>query len=243
MAAGAAVNVESLANVHAAGNDVIRVGLIGCGSPRGGRGRGAASNCVKAGPNVRLVAMADAFKDHLEFTRDYLKKNLTPDQVDVPESNCFVGFDAYQKLIDCKDIDLVILATPPGFRPAHLKPPSPPASTSSPRSRSPSMPRASGRSCRPCEEAKKKNLSVVSGLCYRYEFAKRETMQQVHDGAIGDIVALQTHVQHRRSVACAAQPEWSDMEWQMRNWLYFTWLSGDHNVEQHIHSLDKWPGP
>jgi len=90
-----------------------------------------------------------------------------------------------------------------------------------------------------CREAKKKNLSVVSGLCYRYEHAKRETMKRVHDGAIGDIVALHCAYNTNGLWHKARQPEWSDMEWQLRNWLYFTWLSGDHIVEQHIHSLDK----
>src|SRR5437879_5798626 len=108
--AGAAVTTtwSAVANVHAAGNEVIRVGLIGCGSPRGGRGRGAAENCVSAGPNVKLVTMGDLFRDHLEYTRKRLSK-LGPDKVDVPEDRCFVGFDAYEKVLGCKDVDLVIL--------------------------------------------------------------------------------------------------------------------------------------
>src|SRR5262249_58471910 len=92
---------------------------------------------------------------------------------------------------------------------------------------------------RACEEAKAKKLSVVSGLCWRYDFAKRATFAQVHDGAVGDIVALQCTYNAGELWHYPRQPEWSDMEWQVRNWLYFTWLSGDHNVEQHIHSLDK----
>src|SRR5262249_6370949 len=120
--AGAALttSLTAVANVHAAGNDVIRVGLIGCGSPRGGRGRGAAEQCVNAGPNVKLVAMGDLFQDHLEFTRKRLSK-LGRDKVDVPDDRCFVGFDAYEKVIGCKDVDLVLLASPPGFRPQHIQ--------------------------------------------------------------------------------------------------------------------------
>src|SRR5205085_5957216 len=111
--AGLAAYLGGAANVHAGGNDVIRVGLIGCGSPRGGRGRGAAAQCVNAGPNVKLVAMGDVFKDHLDYTRENLMK-LGPAKVDVPAERCFVGFDAYQKVID-SGVDLVVLAAPPGF--------------------------------------------------------------------------------------------------------------------------------
>src|ERR1700687_5265449 len=111
-----ATEMSVAANVHVDVIDVIRVGLIGCGSPRGGRGRGAAENCVNAGPNVKLVAMGDGFKDNLGYTRNYLKK-WGPDKVDVAEERCFVGFDAYEKVINCKDVDLVLLTAPPGFRP------------------------------------------------------------------------------------------------------------------------------
>ena len=90
-----------------------------------------------------------------------------------------------------------------------------------------------------CAEAKKKGLSVVSGLCYRYDLAKRETIQRVHDGAVGDIVALNVNYNTGTLWMHPRKESWSDMEWQLRNWLYFTWLSGDHNTEQHVHSLDK----
>jgi predicted dehydrogenase len=237
-AAGAGLaTMSSLANVHAAGGDLIRVGLIGCGSPRGGRGRGAAEQCVNAGPNVKLVAMGDLFKDHLEYTRTYLKK-LGTDKVDVADDRCFVGFDAYKQVID-SGVDLVVLAAPPGFRPQHIDYAvaagkhifaEKPVAVDAPGVRS---------VLKSCAEAKKKNLAVVSGLCWRYDFNKRETFRQIHDGAIGDIVALQCTYNTGGLWMMPRQPGWSDMEWQCRNWLYFTWLSGDHNVEQHIHSLDK----
>jgi predicted dehydrogenase len=236
--AGLAAGLGAVANVHAGGSDVIRVGLIGCGSPRGGRGRGAAANCVNAGPNVKLVAMADLFKDHLEYTRHDLGK-LGPDKVDVAADRCFVGFDAYQKLLDCKDIDLVILASPPGFRPLHLQAAvaagkhvfaEKPVGVDAPGVRS---------VFKSVGEAKKKNLVLVSGLCWRYDAGMRETFGRVHDGAIGEITALQCTYNAHGLWVIPRQPGWSDMEWQVRNWLYFTWLSGDHNVEQHIHSLDK----
>ncbi len=226
------------ASVHAAGSDVIRVGLIGCGSPRGGRGRGAAENCVSAGPGVKLVAMADLFKDHLEFSLSHLSK-LGKEKVEVPEDRRFVGWDAYQRLLDCKDVDLVILATPPGFRPIHLEAAvkagkhifaEKPVAVDGPGVRT---------VVRAVEEAKGKNLSLVSGLCWRYDLGMREIFKRVHDGAIGDILALQCSYNTGELWHVDRQEGWSDVEWQVRNWLYFAWLSGDFNVEQHIHSLDK----
>jgi predicted dehydrogenase len=237
VSAGVAAQLSVVANVHAAGSDLIRVGLIGCGSPRGGRGRGAAEQCVNAGPNVKLVAMGDLFPDHLAYTRSYLQK-LGKDKIDVADDRCFVGFDAYQKVID-SGVDLVILATPPGFRPLHLAAAvaagkhvfaEKPVAVDAPGVRS---------VLKTCAEARKKNLALVSGLCWRYDHGMRATFQEIHDGAVGDIVALQCTYNAGGLWHIDRQPGWSDMEWQCRNWLYFTWLSGDHNVEQHIHSLDK----
>ena len=236
--AGLAVGLEPVANVHAGGSDLIRVGLIGCGSPRGGRGRGAAENCVSAGPNVRLVAMGDLFRDHLEFTRTHLSR-LGPEKVEVPEERCFVGFDAYEKVINCKDVDLVLLTAPPHFRPSHLKAAvaagkhvfaEKPVAVDAPGVRS---------VMQSCAEAKRRGLSIVSGLCWRYDRGMRETFRRIHDGAVGTIVAMQCTYNTGGLWMIPRQEGWSDMEWQLRNWLYFTWLSGDHNVEQHIHSLDK----
>jgi predicted dehydrogenase len=229
----------SAAHVHAAGNDTIRVGLIGCGSPRGGRGRGAAENCVSAGPGVKLVAMADLFKEHLDYTLDYLSKKQGKDKVDVPEGRRYVGWDAYQRLLEDRDIDLVILASPPGFRPAHLE-----AAVKAGKHVFAEKPVAvDGPGIRQVlkavEEAKGKNLSIVSGLCWRYDTGMRETLKQVHDGAIGDILALQCSYITGDLWHVPREEGWSDVEWQCRNWLYFTWLSGDFNVEQHVHSLDK----
>jgi predicted dehydrogenase len=238
MGAALATELAVTRNVHASGSDVIRVGLIGCGSPRGGRGRGAADNCIHAGPNVKLYAMADLFKDHLDYTREYLSKNGS-DKVDVADDRCFVGWEAYKNLLALKEVDVVILATPPAFRPMHLKAAvdagkhifaEKPVAVDAPGVRS---------VLQTCEEAKKKNLSLVSGLCWRYDSTMRETMQKIYDGGVGDIVALQCTYNAHGLWMVPRKPEWSDMEWQVRNWLYFTWLSGDHNVEQHIHSLDK----
>ncbi len=236
-ATAVALGAVGLTNAHPGGDDVIRVGLIGCGSQRGGRGRGAAMNCINAGPNVKLVAMGDLFQDHLDYTHKDLTKHAA-DKVDVPRERCFVGFDAYQKVID-SGVDLVILAAPPGFRPMHIEAAvkagkhifaEKPVAVDGPGVR---------RVLKACEEAKQKNLAVVSGLCWRYEDGMRQTFARVHDGAIGNIIALQCSYNTGGLWMIPRQPTWNDMEWQCRNWLYFTWLSGDHNTEQHIHSLDK----
>jgi predicted dehydrogenase len=237
-AAGAAAYLSTVPAVHAAGSDTIRVGLIGCGSRRGGRGRGAAFNCVHAGPNVRLVAMADLFPDHLEYTKNELKK-VIGDRFAVTDDACFTGWNAYEQLLGLKDVDVVILATPPGFRPLHLR-----AAVAAGKHVFCEKPVAvDAPGCRvvreAVHEAKQKGLSLVSGLCWRYDQAMRQTMQQVHDGALGDILTLQCTYNTHGLWHVDRQPAWSDTEWQLRNWLYFTWLSGDHNVEQHIHSLDK----
>ncbi|MCI0721607.1 MAG: Gfo/Idh/MocA family oxidoreductase, partial [Acidobacteria bacterium] len=220
--------------LHVAGSDLLRVGLVGCG----GRGTGAATQALAADKNVKLVAMADAFEDRLKASLERLKADKkTGHKVDVASDRCFVGFDAYQKLID-SGVDVVLLAEPPHFRPRHLKAAidagkhvfaEKPVAVDAPGVRS---------VLATCEEAKKKNLSIVSGLCLRYSFGFRDTVQRIHDGALGEIRALQAN-DYRGSIwVKPRQPEWSDMEWQMRNWYYFTWLSGDFNVEQHVHYLD-----
>jgi len=217
-----------------ADSDVLRVGLIGCG----GRGTGAAVQALLADKQVRLVAMADAFEDPLHSSLKRLKADQkVSHKVEVPSDRCFAGFDAYQKLID-SGVDVVLLAEPPHFRPRHLKAAvdagkhvfaEKPVAVDAPGVRS---------VLATCEEAKKKNLSIVSGLCLRYSFGFRETVQRIHEGAVGEIRALQAN-DYRGSIwVKPRQPEWSDMEWQMRNWYYFTWLSGDFNVEQHVHYLD-----
>jgi predicted dehydrogenase len=151
-----------------------------------------------------------------------------------------VGWNAYQELLKLKEIDVVLLATPPGFRPLHLQAAvdagkhifaEKPVAVDGPGVRA---------AMKACEEAKKKNLAVVSGLCWRYDTGMRETFKRIHDRAIlGDIVAMQCTYNTGPLWMIPREEKWSDMEWQLRNWLYFTWLSGDHNVEQHIHSLDK----
>ncbi|MBX7165609.1 MAG: Gfo/Idh/MocA family oxidoreductase [Pirellulales bacterium] len=218
---------------HAASSDVLKIGLIGCG----GRGTGAAANALAADQNVKLWAMGDTFSDRLESSLANIRKEAAA-KVDVSPERCFVGFDAYQQVID-SGVDVVVLATPPHFRPQHLA-----AAVAAGKHVFAEKPVAvDGPGVRSVlatvEEAKKKNLSLVSGLCWRYDSGMRETFARVHDGALGDIVAMQVNYNVGGLWMHPRKEGWSDMEWQIRNWLYFTWLSGDHNVEQHVHSLDK----
>ena len=228
-----AANLLVSRSAHAAGSDMLKIGLIGCG----GRGTGAVGNAFAADANTKLTAVADVFADQAENSINQLRKT-TPERVAVESDHVFWGFDAYEKLL-ATDVDVVILATPPHFRPAHLKAAiasgkhvfcEKPVAVDAPGVRS---------VLETTEEARKKNLAIVSGLCYRYDPPKRELIQRVHDGAIGDILAM--HVSYNTGTLWyrGREPEWSEMEYQLRNWLYFTWLSGDFNVEQHVHSLDK----
>ncbi|HET6881402.1 MAG TPA: Gfo/Idh/MocA family oxidoreductase [Pirellulales bacterium] len=221
-------------SAYAGGDDVLKVGLIGCGN----RGTGAAKNALLADKNVKLTALGDTFADRVADSLNSLKKEVPENKIDVAEDHCFVGFDAYQKVL-ASGVDVVLLCTPPHFRPLHFKAAveagkhifaEKPVAVDAPGVRS---------VLATAEEARKKGLSVVSGLCWRYHQPKRELIGRIHDGAIGDVVAMQVNYNTGGLWVKKREPKWSDMEWQIRNWLYFTWLSGDHNVEQHIHSLDK----
>jgi predicted dehydrogenase len=237
---GAAAAVGALAGIAGARpgpspvEGPLRVGLVGCG----GRGTGAAANALRADPETRLVALGDVFGDQLQNCLNTLTATADiADRVQVDEDKRFVGFDAYQGVID--SCDVVLLATSPHFRPQHVA-----AAVEAGRHLFVEKPVATDapgiRAMREaCRQAEKKNLSLVSGLCYRYQRAKQETVQRIHDGAIGDIVCMQTTYNTGGLWHRGRKEDWSDMEWQMRNWLYFAWLSGDHIAEQHIHSLDK----
>jgi len=228
-----AASIAAPTSVHAAGSETIKVGLIGCG----GRGTGAATNALRADPNVQLTAMADAFRDRLDLSHKNLV-NSFGSKVAVDEEKKFVGFDAYKQLMQT-DVDVVLLCTPPHFRPAMLE-----AAVAADKHIFCEKPVAVDpagvrKVLQTVQKAKEKNLNVVSGLCWRYDYGVRETMKRIQDGAIGDIVAIQENYLTGGLWHRGRKPEWSEMEYQMRNWLYFTWLSGDHIVEQHIHSLDK----
>ena len=219
--------------------EVIRVGLIGCG----GRGTGAARDCLRAGGNeVVLVAMGDLFPDRLESAKSNLAKVASENeqvarQFKVTPEMSFSGFDAYQKVL-ATDIDLVILATPPGFRPLHLA-----AAIAAGKhvfmEKPVAVDAAGVRSViASAAAAKAKSLAIVAGTQRRHDPAYVEVMRRVHDGAIGDITGGQVYWNQGGLWNAARKADWSDSEWQIRNWLYFTWLSGDHIVEQHIHNID-----
>jgi predicted dehydrogenase len=228
-----ASSVAFVRPVHAAGDDTLRIGLIGCG----GRGSGAALDAVRADKAAKLVAMGDTFADRIAGSLANLKKEA-PDKVDVPRERQFVGFDAYKHVIN-SGIDVVILASPPHFRPVHLK-----AAVDAGKHCFVEKPIAVDAPgvrgvLATCEDARKKGLSIVSGLCWRYDLPKQETMKRIHDGAIGNIVTLEANYLTCRLKYFNREPTWSEMEWQIRNWQYVNWVSGDHIVEQHVHSLDK----
>ncbi|MBN2127998.1 MAG: Gfo/Idh/MocA family oxidoreductase [Sedimentisphaerales bacterium] len=210
---------------YAQGSDTIRVGVIGCG----GRGSGAANDCVSSSNGVKIVALADAFEDRLRGLKD---------KFNVPDSRCFVGMDAYKKLLALDDVNLVILATPPGFRPPQL-------AEAIRRGKNVFMekpvavcPAGIKMVIEASEMAAQKGLAIVAGTQRRHEPKYVETMKRIHDGAIGEIVSAQCYWNQGDLWVNRRQSGQGDVEWQIRNWLYFTWLSGDHICEQHVHNID-----
>ena len=171
-----------------------------------------------------------------ELPREPAEQRACKDKFDVSDDRCFVGFDAYQKVIDC--CDLVMLATPPGFRPQHIE-----ATIKAGKHLFTEKPVAvDGTGIRKVlaadEEAKKKGLSVVAGTQRRHQAGYIESMKRIHDGAIGDLVTARVYWNQGDIWAHKRQPGWSDTEYQIRNWYHFLWLCGDHIVEQHVHNLD-----
>ena len=222
---------------YASGDDTIRIGLVGCG----GRGSGAAHQALSTKGNVKLVAMADAFENQLQSSLKNLKRQFDPQsgRVAVDPDHQFVGFDAYEKLL-ASNVDLVILATPPGFRPIHFE-----AAVKAGKNIFTEKPLGvDGPGVRRVlaanEHAKAKNLKVGVGLQRHHQPAYLEVIDRLKSGAIGDIVAMRVYwndggVWEPRVTHEQVKTE---MEYQMRNWYYYTWLCGDHIVEQHIHNLD-----
>jgi myo-inositol 2-dehydrogenase / D-chiro-inositol 1-dehydrogenase len=215
----------------------LRVGLVGCG----GRGTGAASQALHVEDDVVLTAVADLFPDKIGPCLENLAKALgeeRADRIQVAEESRFSGWDAYRKLID-GDVDVVLLATPPVFRPEHLRYAvehskhvfcEKPAAVDAPGVRS---------VLETAEIARQKRLSLVCGFCWRYNVRHRALWQRVHEGAIGDVRAFYSTYLASPNRVVERQPGWSDVESQIRDWFQILWLSGDHVVEQAVHSLDK----
>lgn len=216
--------------------DTLRVGVIGCG----GRGTGAAVDSLSGDDHTQVVAISDLFSDRVMPCRDSLasiEEEPMRKRVDLPPSRCFVGWDGYQGVLD-SDVDLVILATAPHFRPIHL------AAAIQKRKHvfmeKPVAVDATGiRSVIESSAlAEQHALAIVSGTQRRHERCYLELMQRIHSGQIGRPVSARCYWNQGGLWNHGRKPEWSDMEWQIRNWLYFTWLSGDHIVEQHVHNID-----
>jgi predicted dehydrogenase len=242
-------------HVHAAGSDdfIVKIGLIGCG----GRGTGALLDAIGAATkvvypehtyhtedvaegakpknkNIQVIALADLFDNRM----DDCHRNLKKVGYNVPKERQFLGFDSHQKLLAIPEINYVILATPPHFRPMHLKAAieagknvfmEKPAAVDIPGVKSVME---SGRL------AKQKGLGIVAGTQRRHSRNYVETIKRIHDGAIGDIDYAKAYWNGGEIWVIDREPGWSDLEWQIRNWNCFTWLSGDHIVEQHVHNLD-----
>jgi myo-inositol 2-dehydrogenase/D-chiro-inositol 1-dehydrogenase len=209
---------------------ILKAGLIGCG----GRGTGAAINFLDAGSNLELTALGDVFRDKLDLCREQLKKEK---DIEIAEENCFIGFDSYQKVID-SGVDVVLLCTPPHFRPEHID-----AAVKAGKHIFLEKPCAvdpvGARSVLvSIERAKEKGLCMVSGTIRRVQKDFMETRRQVMNGAIGDIVSAHITRNGGSLWVIRKKPGWTDMEYMLRNWANFCWLSGDHIVEQFIHEID-----
>ncbi|MFN8240516.1 MAG: Gfo/Idh/MocA family oxidoreductase [Bacteroidales bacterium] len=209
---------------------VLKAGLVGCG----GRGTGAAINFFDAAPNVEIVALGDVFRDRIDLCRSELKKNRN---IEIAEEKCFVGFDSYQKVLD-SGIDVILLCTPPHFRPAHVE-----ASVNAGKHIFMEKPCAvdpvGARSVLVASErAKQKGLCIISGTIRRNQKDFMETKRRVASGEIGELVNANIIRNGGSLWVKRRQPAWTDMEYMLRNWANFCWLSGDHIVEQFIHEID-----
>jgi predicted dehydrogenase len=239
-AAAVAAQLSLASSARAAGDDVIKVGLIGCG----GRGTGAGDNVLHSAKGVKIVALGDAFGDRLNGCRGRLEDVAKNDDkvkelgnsVDV-DGRCFTGLDAFEHVLKT-DANYIILATPPGFRPTHLQ--AAVAAGKNIFTEKPVGVDTAGihKVFEAYEDAKKKNLAIVAGTQRRHQKPYLETMKLLHDGAIGDLVGGHCHWDQGILWKVPRKPEWSDLVAQMRNWYNFVWLCGDHIVEQHVHNID-----
>ncbi len=232
-AASLAAAIPGNLGLHAQGSDTIKIGVIGAG----GRGTGAAIDAVSSSPGVEIIALHDAFQDRIERSLKTLREKV-PAAVKVKPETCFTGLDGYKKLLSIKEVNYIVTAAPPGFRPIHLK-----ASVEAGKHVFMEKPVAVDpvgvRSIIASSAlAAEKGLGIVTGTQRRHQTSYLELMKRVHDGAIGEIVGGQCYWNQGGLWVIKQEPGMSDMEWQCRNWLYFSWTSGDHIVEQHVHNID-----
>jgi predicted dehydrogenase len=232
-----AAPILSNANYLSSVDDTIKIALVGCG----GRGTGAAMQALLTKQNVKLVAMADAFRDRVDscyaaLTDENSEEGNVKAKVTVTEATKFTGFDAYQKAIALADV--VILTTPPGFRPIHFAEAIKQGKHVFMEKPVATDPAGIQKVLLAAEEAKKKKLNVVVGLQRHYQNSYRELIKRVQDGMIGEITSGQVWWNNDGVWVNARKPGQTEMEYQMRNWYYFNWLCGDHINEQHIHNID-----
>ena len=229
--AAAAIGAAEIPIVYAGGQEpTLSVGLVGCG----GRGTGAAGNCLESSQNVRLVSMGDMFKHRLDNSQKQLRRK---DGYKVDPDHSFLGFNAYKKVID-SGIDMVILATPPGFRPMMLE-------YAIEKGKHVFFEKPVGvdptgirKVIEAGKKAKEKGLAIVAGTQRRHQVSYNSVISRIHDGAIGEVTSARVYWNGGGVWTRPRKPGQSDMEYQIQNWYYFTWLCGDHIVEQHIHNLD-----
>lgn len=235
LSAGVAATLTGLdlsRNAHAAGSDRIRLGLIGCGY----RGTEAAIDALDADPGVELVAMAEVFADKLAASREKIKARH-PNRVRVDADHSFTGLDGWRDVIAASDVVLIACAS--RFHPKYLR-----AAVDAgkhvfvekPHGIDPMGVRETQEAC---DLARMKGLSVMSGLHNRFDQGVRETVQRIHDGQIGDIVSMEVNFLRDPYVLVERQPDWSEIEYQFRNWYHFSWLSGDDVIQSLVHNLDK----
>ncbi len=221
--------------MYAAGSDTIRVGIIGCG----GQGTRDLVSCVQSAPGVQIVAMGDMFKDRLQESLQKLKTDV-PSAVKVTPDKCFVGWDAAKKVVGT-DIHMVLLTTPPHFRAMYLQAAIEAGKHVFMEKPAGVDPRQMRSIIKTAELAQQKKLSIVAGTQRRHSKKYQETIRRIHDGQIGEIVAAQAYWNGGDMLGYWKwwdQGDLSDVEWQLRSWPWFTWTSGDHIVEQHVHNLD-----
>ena len=235
MLVGTSVGFNVLANQKTPmkfSSDTLKLALIGCG----GRGSGAALQALKSDENIVLTHMCDVFEDRMEQSYKSLMQEAG-DKIKVPKENKILGFDGYKKVL-AADIDVVILATPPNFRPAHLEAVveagkhvffEKPVAVDAPGIR---------RVIAAAKKAKEKNLGFMSGFCWRYDHRKRITFDKILNGDIGEISSIYNTYNTGASWWRETKPSWGKFKKQLRNWVYYNWMSGDHIAEQAVHSLD-----
>ena len=231
-AAAGAATLSVSRHAHAAGNEIVRIGMVGCGH----RCTGAAAESMKVGPYVKLAAMCDVFDDRLQNSRRRLEQRF-PDQAKVDDDHCFVGLDGYRKVID--SVDVVLIACASKFHPMYSE-----AAVRAGKHVFVEKPHGIDplgvrRMQAVCELAKQKGLTLVSGLQSRFHAGWRETVKRIHDGAIGKIVSMQCMFLRAPYVVVPREPNLPEVQYHFRNWYHFCWLSGDDVPQSLVHNLDR----